>query len=117
VRSSSEYTDFFGRLCDVNPGGRSVNICDGLIRLQPGKGEFQPDQSICLSISLSATAYRFLPGHRIRLLVSSGAHPRWARHTNTAHPLTDTVTQVAEQTVYHDRIHPSKVVLPSVTIS
>lgn len=115
VRSSSEYTDFFGRLCDVSPNGRSINICDGLFRLEPGKGECQPDGSIRISIGLSATAYRFLAGHRIRLLVSSGSHPHWARHTNTAHPLTDTVTRPAEQTIYHDMSHPSALILPEVS--
>src|SRR5205807_3901397 len=37
VRSSSEHTDFFVRVCDVEPSGRSVNICDGLARLRPGR--------------------------------------------------------------------------------
>ena len=31
--SSRAQTDFFARLCDVEPGGRSVNVTDGLIRL------------------------------------------------------------------------------------
>jgi putative CocE/NonD family hydrolase len=115
VRSSSEYTDFCARLCDVHPDGRSINICDGLFRVEPGKGEIQPDGSLRIKIDLWATAYRFLPGHRIRLLVSSSAHPRWARHTNTANPLTDTITRPAEQTVYHDRDHPSALVLPITT--
>lgn len=112
VRSSSQFTDFHARLCDVHPDGRSINICDGLCRLEPGKGEMQPDGSFRITIDLWATAYRFLPGHRIRLLLTSSAHPRWARHTNTAHPLTDTVTRPAEQTIYHDIDHPSALVLP-----
>ena len=35
VRSSLEHTDFFVRLCDVEPSGKSRNICDGLVRLTP----------------------------------------------------------------------------------
>jgi predicted acyl esterase len=27
---------------------------------------------------MSATAHRFLPGHRIRIQISGGAHPRFA---------------------------------------
>ena len=46
VQSSSEYTDFFGRICVVHPDGRSINICDGLQRLEPGSGERQPDGTL-----------------------------------------------------------------------
>ncbi len=114
--SSSEFTDFFVRLCDVYSDGRSINICDGFIRVEPGKCELQQDCSLYAQIELWATAYRFLSGHRIRVLVSSSAHPRWARHTNTANPLTDTVVRVAEQTIYHDSDHPSALILPAMEI-
>ncbi len=113
-RSSSEFTDFFVRLCDVYPDERSINITDGFIRIEPGKCEPQPDGSFHAQIELWATACRFLTGHRLRLLVSSSAHPRWARHTNTANPLTDTLIKVAEQTIYHDQQHPSALILPLV---
>jgi len=116
-RSSSEFTDFFVRLCDVYPDSRSINICDGFVRIEPGKCKLQPDGSLHTLIELWATAHRFLSGHRIRLLISSSAHPRWARHTNTSNPLTDTVTCVAEQTIYHDPQHPSALILPLVEIS
>ncbi len=33
VTSTLAHTDFFARLCDVDPKGRSVNVTDGLIRL------------------------------------------------------------------------------------
>ena len=35
VRSSLAHTDFFVRLCDVEPSGKSLNVCDGLVRLTP----------------------------------------------------------------------------------
>jgi uncharacterized protein len=35
---------------------------------------------------MSATAYRFGAGHRLRLQLSGGAHPRFARNTGTAEP-------------------------------
>lgn len=115
-RSSSEYTDFCVRMCDVYPDGRSINICDGFIRVEPGKCEQQNDGSLRARFDFWGTAYRFLIGHRIRLLVSSSAHPRWARHTNTANPLTDIVVRVAEQTIYHDINHPSALILPVMEI-
>ncbi len=113
VRSSLAHTDFFGRLCDVYPDGRSVNVCDGLFRVEPGKGELQPDGSLRIEVDLSATAQCFRRGHCIRLQVSSGAHPRWNRNLGTAEPsATATAMVAAEQTIYHDPRHPSALVLP-----
>ncbi|MBL8161513.1 MAG: CocE/NonD family hydrolase [Anaerolineae bacterium] len=113
VASSVEHTDFFARLCDVHPDGRSMNICDGLLRVAPGVGCEQPDGSRCIEIDMWATAQRFKAGHRLRLQVSSAAHPRWTRHTNTAEPLASAAqTRPATQTVYHDQRHPSALLLP-----
>ncbi|MGD8794695.1 MAG: CocE/NonD family hydrolase, partial [Anaerolineae bacterium] len=118
ARSSLAHTDFLGRLCDVAPDGTSTNVCDGLFRVAPERGEVQADGCLCLQIDLWATAYRFRRGHRLRLHVSSGAHPRWSRNLGTGEPLATGVRMaVAEQTVYHDRLHPSALVLPVVEAS
>jgi hypothetical protein len=113
ARSSLDHTDFFGRVCDVYPDGRSMNVCDGLVRIELGKGQPQPDGSLCIDIDMGPIAYHFQKGHRVRLQVSSGAHPRWSRNLGTGEPLS-TATQmvVADQTIYHDREHPSVLVLP-----
>jgi len=113
ARSSLEHADFFGRLCDVHPGGESMNVCDGLFRLEPGKREPQQDYSSRIEIDMWATAYRFRRGHRMRLQVSSGAHPRWNRNLGTGEPIaTATTMRVAEQTIYQDHERPSAVILP-----
>jgi hypothetical protein len=115
ARSSLAHTDFFGRLCDVAPDGRSTNICDGLFRVEPGQAEGQVDSHLRIEIDMWATAHRFRRGHRLRLQVSSGAHPRWSRNLGTGEALATGVRMaVAEQTVYHDEAHPSSVVLPVV---
>ncbi len=115
VRSSLEHTDFFARLCDVGPAGHSTNLCDGLFRVEPGKGTRQPDGTLCVDIDMWATAHRFRAGHRIRLQVSSGAHPRWNRNYGTGEPIGECATlRAAEQTIYHDMQHPSALVLPVV---
>ncbi len=115
VRSSLEHTDFLGRLCDVYPDGRSINICDGLVRLVPGSGERQPDGSLRVEIDMWNTAIRFQRGHRIRLHVASGAHPRWNRNLGTGEALTSgTTMRAAEQLIYHDSAHPSALLLPVV---
>jgi putative CocE/NonD family hydrolase len=116
VRSSAATTDFFGRLCDVHPDGRSINICDGLVRVMPGVGERQPDGSLRIEIDMWATAQRFKRGHRLRLLVASAQHPRWARNLNTGeHAATSTRLIPAAQTVYHDADHPSALMVPIVS--
>jgi putative CocE/NonD family hydrolase len=115
VRSSLQHTDFVGRLCDVAPDGVSTNICDGLVRLGPGWGEAQPDGSLRVEVKLWPTAHRFRRGHRMRLQVCSGAHPRWSRNLGSGEALAHgTRMAVAEQTIYHDAAHPSALTLPVV---
>jgi uncharacterized protein len=88
-------------------------VTDGLIRL-PGSASGPAPGPVL--VDLWPTAHRFAAGHRIRLQVSSGAHPRFARNPGTGEPLaTATTLQVAEQTVHHDPDHPSAVLLPVVT--
>jgi len=109
VTSTLAHTDFFARLCDVDPQGRSVNVTDGLVRLTEAP-------SGLVLVDLWPAAYKFAAGHRIRLQVSSGAHPRFARNPGTGAPLaTATTLRVAEQTVHHDPDRPSAVVLPVTT--
>jgi putative CocE/NonD family hydrolase len=113
VRSSLEHTDFFAKLCDVDPSGKSTNLCDGILRLSPGSLPAEPDGTKKVVIRLWPTANRFRSGHRIRVHVSSGAHPRFARNLGTGEPLASGTNMLAaEQTVYHDPEHPSAVVLP-----
>jgi len=113
VRSSNACTDFVARLCDVQPDGRSINLCDGFVRLNPGDGEAQPDGSLKITIALWPTANCFQRGHRLRLQVCSGAHPRLSRNLGLGDPLaTATQWQGAEQMIYHDAAHPSALLLP-----
>ncbi|MBN9392745.1 MAG: CocE/NonD family hydrolase [Chloroflexi bacterium] len=117
VRSSLEYTDFFARLCVVEKSGKSVNLCDGIIRLEPGSKQATPqeDGSLCVNLELWPTANRFKRGQRVRLQVSSGAHPRFPRNPGSGEPLgEETTLKLADQTIYHDPAHPSAVILPVV---
>jgi putative CocE/NonD family hydrolase len=112
VCSSLEHTDFFVRLCDVDQRSKSLNICDGLLRVRPGQPASAADGTLPLIIDLWPTAHRFQRGHRLRLQVSSGAHPRYARNTGSGEPLASaTKLLVADQSIYHDPDHPSAIVL------
>jgi hypothetical protein len=113
VRSTRDHTDFFVRLCDVSPRGRSKNLSDGIVRLRPGDVNRSADGSISVRISMWPTANTFKHGHRIRLQVSSGAHPLFIRNTGTGEPLASaTNLSAADQEIFHDAEHPSSVVLP-----
>jgi putative CocE/NonD family hydrolase len=106
-RSSRPYADVFVRLCDVDPRGRSYNVCDGLVSLTAA------DEISCATVQLWPTAYRFKKGHRIRVQVSSGAFPRYARNPGTGEPHgTATTLLPADQAIYHDPTHSSAVLLP-----
>jgi len=112
VQSSLEHTDFFVRLCDVDRQGKSINVCDALLRVTPGNPMPGPDQTLHLTFDLWPTAHRFRPGHCLRVQVSSGAHPRYARNPGSGELLgTATKLLVADQSIYHDPAHPSAIIL------
>ena len=70
VTRDNPYADLFVRLCDVDPRGRSRNVCDGVVRLtaaDPLTGTVR--------VSLLGAAHRFGRGHRIRLQVAGGRTP------------------------------------------
>ncbi|KDN18079.1 CocE/NonD family hydrolase [Amycolatopsis rifamycinica] len=106
-RSSLRFADVFVRLCDVGPDGRSVNVCDGLTSLRDAV------ELAAVTVRLWPTAHRFRRGHRIRVQVSSGAFPRYARNPGTGEPHATAVTlRAADQEVHHDPAHASAIVLP-----
>jgi putative CocE/NonD family hydrolase len=110
IQASNPYHDVFARLCDVDPRGRSRNICDGLIRHQPGG---RPAGAATITVPMSSAAYRFGAGHRIRLQVSGGAHPRYARNTGTTDPqATATRLVPADIQLLHDPEVPCTLSLP-----
>jgi uncharacterized protein len=75
VTRDNPHADLFVRLCDVSPRGRSVNVCDGIVRLTR-----QDPLAGTVRVSLIGAAHRFGRGHRLRLQVSGGAFPRFARN-------------------------------------
>jgi uncharacterized protein len=99
VKGSSPHCDIFARLCDVDSGGTSWNVCDGLLRLggaQDASGGAHDAHGgwTEITVPMSSTAHRFAAGHRLRVQVSGGAHPRFARNTGTADQIA-TATRLA----------------------
>jgi putative CocE/NonD family hydrolase len=108
LRSNTAHTDLYLCLCDVTPEGRSTNVCDGYRRLRPdGNRDVRK-----VDIEFWPTAYRFQAGHRLRVIVASGAYPRYARNPGSGEPLGDATTMViAHQQILHGPEHPSAVTL------
>ena len=88
VRADSRYFDVFVRLCDVEESGPSWNVCDGLIRVT----DTEPGEIAEITVPMWPAAHRFLAGHRIRVQVSAGAHPRFSRNPGTGEPLATATT-------------------------
>jgi putative CocE/NonD family hydrolase len=110
MSSSRPTWDVFVRLCEVDARGRSFNVCDGLIRVAVPELGTEP---LLVRLDLSPTAQLFTRGSRIRIQVSSGAHPRFARNLGSGEPdAVGTAMFAAEQAVFHDADHPSAVILP-----
>jgi uncharacterized protein len=120
VSSSVPDTDFTARLVDVHPDGRAINLCEGVLRTRY-RESFEcevfmvPGEVYELTVDLGATSNVFLPGHRVRLDVSSSNFPRIDRNLNTGGRIGfETEWRVAHNTVHHSRRHPSRLLLPVV---
>jgi putative CocE/NonD family hydrolase len=104
ARSSLDYFDLFARVCDVEPSGLSLNVTDAITRIAPGVSPERGSDGVTrVAFSLWPAAHRFAAGHRLRLQVSSGAHPRYARNPGTGDdPATASRLLAADQELFHD---------------
>ncbi|MFD4636658.1 CocE/NonD family hydrolase [Lentzea sp. NPDC058436] len=119
--SSAPDTDWHVRLADVHPDGTARFLCRGALRARFRESFAHPTPLIpgeptLFEFSMDGTGVRFLPGHRIRVEVTSSWFTRYDRNLNTGatNPFTDTAGQVARQTVFHRPGLESQVVLPVV---
>ncbi len=119
--SDARDTDFTAKILDVFPDGRAVRLASlplGVIRARYRNGLHEPQlltpgKPERFRIDLFDFAHTFLPGHRVRIEVSSSGYPFIAPNQNTGNPVaTDTEWKVAQQTIYHDAEHPSHLALP-----
>ena len=75
--SDRPQADAFVRLCEVDERGRSWNVTESFTRFEPAA---EPR-----TIALGSCAHRFRAGQRIRLQISGGAYPRYARQDGPCH--------------------------------
>ena len=126
VSSSAVDTDFTAKLVDVHPSnddypdGFDMLLTDSIIRCRYREGFdrevlMTPGKIYPVTISLQATSNLFDVGHRIRIDISSSNWPRLDLNPNTGEPMGRHTHQVvAEQAVYLDAAHPSRIVLPVI---
>jgi hypothetical protein len=94
------------KLCDVAADGTSALVCSGVLngtrrRTLTEPIAMTPDEIYKLVIELDATAWRFEPGHRIRISVSSADFPNlWP------------TPYVGSNSIVHRRKYPSRLTLP-----
>ena len=119
-------TDFTAKLIDVYPpsadfpAGVDLNIGDSIVRGRYHNGFGQadllhPGQPYEFTIEMYPTSLLVKRGHRIRVDISSSNFPRFDVNPNTGEPLNDNRRwRIAQNTVYFDAQHPSRIVLPVI---
>jgi putative CocE/NonD family hydrolase len=106
AQSSAPAADWIVRLCDVFPDGRSMNICDGIVRIEESADRLQE-----VEVDLWSTCNVFLAGHRLRVHVTSSSFPRWERNLNTGRQ-SESRFAIARQVLMHDALRASWIDLP-----
>lgn len=120
VSSDAVDTDFTAKLVDVYPDGRAMNLLESVLRARYREGQdhevwMKAGGRYELTIPLGAISNVFLPGHRIRLEVSSSNFPRFERNLNLGgNNAEQSRWVVARNTVHHTPELKSRLILPVV---
>jgi putative CocE/NonD family hydrolase len=102
-------TQVFLRVCEVTVGGASTNLTDRIVPLHADERTSEGTWTVCCE--LPPTCARIASGSRLRLQISSGAFPRFARHSGTDEDPASALTfEVAHQVIHHSPTSPSTIV-------
>src|SRR5215510_14807216 len=122
AESDARDTDFTAKLVDVYPDGTERLVLDSVLRARFREGFerevfMKKGQVYKFKIDLWSTSIIFNKGHRIAIHISSSNNPRFDPNPNTGSPQrADAETRVATNSIHHDRLHPSRALLPVVAI-
>lgn len=120
AKSTAPDTDFTAKLVDVCPDGTAINLANGIqdARFRDSLSHptlIHPGEIYKYTIHVWPTSNLFLPGHKIRVEISSSDFPQFAPNPNTGAPFGVSARwQKATQTILHDREHPSSITLPVI---
>lgn len=118
--SSARDTDWFMRLMEVDEKGELFGLAEGKIRARFRESLKEPrlleaGKIYEYKLDLWHTGITIPKGHRVRIEVASAGFPVFSRNLNTGgHNETETNYVSAEQTIYHDKQHPSYLLLPAI---
>jgi len=117
--------DLWTRLLDVSPDGTAINLMSpglDVVRasyrdLDRGPQLLVPGKIYELKLENLITSNVFLQGHRIRLQISASFTPNFSRNLQSGKSEVNSAEmKKANIRLFHDRAHPSQVVLPVVSI-
>jgi putative CocE/NonD family hydrolase len=118
--SSARDTDWFVTLVEIEKDGKTFTLCSGKLRARFRNGVkkpelLTPDRIYEYGLDLWQTGITVGEGSRLRVEVASADFPRFSRNLNTGgHNETETKFVSAHQVLYHDKQHPSHVLLPVI---
>lgn len=123
VRATVPDFDLWIQLYDVSPDGTAWNLSGhgaGLLRASyreggPNRKPLTPGQPVRVVLDRLHTANRFLPGHRLRLVISAAFVPYFSVNPQTGDQEFDsTRNQLGSIEVLHSPDWPSRLLLPVV---
>lgn len=118
VSSQALDTDFYAKLCDMHPNGKSFNLTTGFVRMRfrESLGNPQlmvPGEIYRIQIQFRSIAHAFLKYHRIQLQITSSDFPVHNRNLNTGMSCEDSMEiKEVEQTIYTGKSCESHLILP-----
>jgi uncharacterized protein len=123
VQSNCADTDFVVKLVDVFPDGREMLLNDGIVRAARMNGYdtttwMTSGNTYELDVDLWSRAWRFQPGHKIKVMVQSSNYPKNQRNPNKAEnfiPLKFadwSSYNIAENKIQMSTTYPSSISLP-----
>lgn len=106
ISSNQPDTDFTAKLTDVYPDGRSILLCDGILRVRYRESFeksvlMEPGKVYAIELDLWSTSNVFNKNHCLRLAISSSNSPRFEPN-----PIK------AKNTLHHSARYPSHLLLP-----
>jgi len=121
VTSDAKDTDISVKILDVYPDGRAFNLDESIQRLRYRDGYdkpkvwMEPGKVAKVTLQPLIMSNVFLPGHRLRIEVSSSSFPHFDRNLNTGGRNYDEVKGVvAHNAVRHSAQYPSSLTITVV---
>ena len=125
LSSTAPDTDLLVRVSDVYPDGRSILLMEFPTRARYREGYdhqvlLKPGEPALLKMHVGWISLVFNRGHRIRVTLSSTGAPLFEPNNQTGGPQTADwlkETRAADNTIWHDAVHPSRLIVPVITNS